>query len=154
MIITAIQKSCFFLQRITLKITTFQKRTLGRDFFVDIFTNQCNVKAFFQLFGVFLVHEKMYHVKWSVPSEVAVSSSFQVASFSLGLFLKLPSLFSSESILSQSLNETILTFLSCKRLRRPSLPGFGAAVDEIKPPFSSSSNMLETYHVNCQRKIQ
>lgn len=96
----------------------------------------------------------MHHVEYSVPSDVADSSSFQVASFSLGLFLKLPSFLSSESIFSQSWNEKFRTFLLCKRLRRPSLPGFGAAVDEIKAPFSRSSNMLETYHVNCQQKIQ
>lgn len=96
----------------------------------------------------------IYRLKLSIPFEVAVSSSFQVASFSLGLFLKLPSLLSSESIFSQSLNETILTFLSCKSLRRPSLPDFGTAVDEIKTPFSRSSNMLETCHINCQQKIQ
>lgn len=71
-----------------------------------------------------------------------------MASLSLGLFLKLPSLLSSESIFSQSLNETILTFLSCRSWRSPSLPGFGKADVGINPPFSRSSDMLETYHVN------
>lgn len=95
-----------------------------------------------------------YHVEKLIHFKAAFFSSSQVASFSLGLFLEPPSLLSSESIFSQSLNETILTSLSCRSWRRPSLPGFGEANDEINSPFSRSSDMLETYHVNCQQKIQ
>ncbi|WVZ25521.1 hypothetical protein V8G54_004065 [Vigna mungo] len=93
-------------------------------------------------------------MKLLIPYEMALYSSSQVASFSLGLFLKLPSLLSSESIFSQSLNETILTFLSCRSWRSPTLPGFSRADDGINPPFSRSSDMLETYQVKMSRKYK
>lgn len=74
------------------------------------------------------------------------SSSSQVVNFSLGLLFKLPSLFSSESIFSQFLNDDTLTFLSANNWRRPSLPGLGMLDVDANNPCSRSSDMLATCH--------
>lgn len=57
-----------------------------------------------------------------------------MANFSLGLFLRLPSLLSVESIFSQSLNGITLIFRLSNKWRRPSLPGLGKPDFEAKTP--------------------
>lgn len=90
-----------------------------------------------------------YHIKGHIHSEpTASSSSSHEVNFSLGLFLKLPNLFSSLSILSQALKGTTRTFLSSKIRRSPSLPSFGELVVDAKTPRSRSSDKLATYNHN------
>lgn len=84
-------------------------------------------------------------------SMATFNSSSQVLNFSLGLFFRLPSLFSVESICSQALNGTTLTFRSSNARRRPSLPGFGELEKEgAEALLSRSSHMLATWWINDQ----
>lgn len=79
----------------------------------------------------------------SLHSKATFSSSSHVLNLSLGLFFKLPSLFSSVSIFSQAQNGITLTFLLSNNCRSPSLPGFGK-LGADNTPFSRSSDMLTT----------
>lgn len=72
-------------------------------------------------------------------SNATFSSSSHEVSFSLGLFLKFPSLLSSRSIFSQASNVTTLVFLLSSNCRSPSLPGFGEF--DVNTPLSMSSEM-------------
>ena len=81
-----------------------------------------------------------------IYSLATLSSSSHVVNLSLGLFLRLPSLVSVESIFSQALNCTNLTFRLSNKWSRPSLPGLGKlAFDANK---LRSSDILTTYHIN------
>lgn len=91
---------------------------------------------------------KICHPGHTFHHLVATSSnSCQVVSFSLGLFFRLPLLFSSLSIFSQPPNGTILTFLLSNSWRRPSLPGFDKLELDVTNPLSTSSDMLATCYV-------
>ena len=81
-----------------------------------------------------------------IYSLATLSSSSHVVNLSLGLFLRLPSLVSVESIFSQALNCTNLTFRLSNKWSRPSLPGLGKLAFDANR--LRSSNILTTYHIN------
>ena len=81
-----------------------------------------------------------------IYSLATLSSSSHVVNLSLGLFLRLPSLVSVESIFSQALNCTNLTFRLSNKWSRPSLPGLGKLAFDVNR--LRSSDILTTYHIN------